>query len=467
MNKLLGSIEEAVRACGLRDGMTISFHHHLRGGDYVLNLVMEAIAAQGIHDLTINASAIQDGHGPLGAHIRNKVVTGIEANFIGPVIGRVISEGHLEHPVIFRTHGGRASDIDDGTSHIDVAFIAAPSADERGNCNGILGPSACGSLGYAMPDARHADKVVVITDNLMPYPLSPISISEADVDYVVRVDKIGDPAGIATGSTKLTRDPVALRIASQASRVIEASGLLRDGFSFQTGAGGASLAVAGMLTETMVAGKIHGSYALGGTTGYLVDMLEAGCFEKLLDVQCFDLKAIASLRENPRHVEISASQYAGPKSKSCAADGLDVVLLGATQIDTDFNVNVHTDSNGRIIGGSGGHSDVAACAKLTIIVAPLSRARLPIVVDHVLTTSTPGDTVDVLVTQAGVAVNPKRGDLIERLRAAKLPLVSIESLRELAERQCGVPRPAALSDRVVGRVLYRDGKVIDTIYGVQ
>ena len=31
--KLLASIEDAVRACGLKDGMTVSFHHGFQGGD--------------------------------------------------------------------------------------------------------------------------------------------------------------------------------------------------------------------------------------------------------------------------------------------------------------------------------------------------------------------------------------------------------------------------------------------------
>lgn len=108
--------------------------------------------------------------------------------------------------------------------------------------------------------------------------------------------------------------------------------------------------------------------------------------------------------------------------RSSAVDSLDVVILGATQIDTDFNVNVHTDSNGYIMGGSGGHSDTAAGAKMAMIIAPLTRARLSIVVDRVLTVSTPGSTIDVLVTQRGIAVNPRQQELKERLRRPVCPL---------------------------------------------
>lgn len=99
-------------------------------------------------------------------------------------------------------------------------------------------------------------------------------------------------------------------------------------------------------------------------------------------------------------------------------DSLDVAVLGATEIDTDFNVNVHTDSSGRIMGGSGGHSDAAAGSKLSIITAPLFRGRLPIVRDRVTCISTPGKDIDVLVTQAGIAVNPRREELRERLTQA-------------------------------------------------
>ena len=283
----------------------------------------------------------------------------------------------------------------------------------------------------------------------------------------MKVDATGDPAGIVSGTTRMPKDPVALKIADYAARAIDASGLLRDGFSFQTGAGGASLAVADYLKRIMLEKQVHGSYALGGITGYMVDMLEAGCFAAIQDVQCFDLRAVQSIRENPRHREITASQYASPTAKSTAAGSLDVVVLGATQIDTDFNVNVHTDSNGYIIGGSGGHTDVAECAKMTIIVAPLSRARMPIVVDRVLTVSTPGSSVDLLVTQHGIAVNPARPELRQALAAARLPLCDIHRLRQLAVEQNGEATPfQPPRERVVAKVLGRDGLEADDIYAV-
>ena len=464
--KLVNDIKEAIKLSGLQDGMTISFHHHLRNGDMVAVMVLDAISELGIKDLNVNISSIFDTHSPFIDYIRDGVVTGIETDYMGGIVGRAVSQGILKKPVTFRTHGGRPADIISGRSPIDVAFIAAPTSDPMGNCSGKYGKSACGSLGYAFADAMYAKKSVVITDNLVDYPLTDFSIAEDYIDYVVNVDKIGEPSGIVSGTTRITKDPVGLVIADYAARAIEASGLLKDGFSFQTGAGGASLAAAKYLQDIMLRKGIKGSYGLGGITSYMVDMMNSGCFKALLDVQCFDLGAVESIRTNPNHREVTASHYASPAAASSAVDSLDVVILGATEIDTEFNVNVHTDSNGYIMGGSGGHSDTAAGAKMSMIVAPLSRARLPIVVDKVLCKSTPGSTVDVLVTQRGIAVNPCRQDLAERFRASGLPVVDIMELRDAAEKLNGKARKPVLGDQVVANVLYRDGTLLDQIYNV-
>ena len=463
MSKIIAGIEQAIRSSGLKSGMTVSFHHHLRNGDYVLNLVLAEAARQGIRDLTVQATSLFDCHLPLIDHIRSGVVTGLETNYMSGGIGKAISEGVLSKPVLFRSHGGRPEAIETGRVRIDVAFIAAPAADCMGNANGIAGTAACGSLGYAMSDARFAGKVVLVTDHIEDYPLIPASIGEEDVDMVAQVDCIGDPRGIVSGTTRITRDPVGLAIARYAAQVIEASGLCRDGFSFQTGAGGASLAVTQYLKPIMKRLGVTGSFGLGGITGYMVDMLEEGYFKALMDVQCFDLRAVESIRNNPRHYEVSATRYAGPHARSAAVDSLDAVVLGATEIDTGFNVNVHTDSNGYIIGGSGGHSDTAAGAKLAMIAAPLYRARLPIVVDKVLCTTTPGNTVDVLVTQRGIAVNPLRKDLEDKLRAFGLPVYDIHELKDMAERVTGKPQTRVPGGRAAAEVEYRDGRIIDRI----
>ncbi len=462
-SKLLPGLEAAFDAAGVRDGMTLSFHHHLRNGDAVLNGVLATAALLGIRDLKVAASSIFPVHAPLVDHVRTGTVTSLDTNYVAGPMANAVSAGLLATPVVLRTHGGRVRAIETGALRIDVAFIAAPAADDYGNLTGIEGPTACGPLGYAFADAEYADVVVAITDCLRPYPLAPASIPQTRVDHVVVVDSIGDAQGIASGTTAMSRKPVDHEIAHTTARVIEASGLLRDGFSFQTGAGGASLASAHYVRRRMREQRIIGGFALGGITSYMVEMLEEGLFRRLLDVQSFDLEAVRSLGRNRNHVEIGCSQYANPFSCGCAVDRLDVAVLGATEIDVDFNVNVVTGSTGLIMGGSGGHSDAAAGAALTIIVAKLARRHLPIIVDRVLTATTPGETVDCLVTEHGVAVNPRRPDLMRRLCAAGLAVKSIDQLRAEALALTGIPDPVALDDRIVALVEYRDGTVIDVV----
>ncbi|MCI7138475.1 MAG: citrate lyase subunit alpha [Oscillospiraceae bacterium] len=463
MSKVVGSLREAISATGLRDGMTVSFHHHLRSGDYVINMVMNEIATMGIKNLTVNASSLFDVHAPLAEHIKSGVITKIITDYMSAGLGKYISAGIMEQPVEFMTHGGRPTAIMQGKTPIDVAFVAAPAADGDGNCTGKIGRSACGSLGYAFADAEYAKKTIIITDGLCEKLEEP-SIDGKFVDFVVCADEIGDPRGIVSGTTTITRDPVGLIMARDAADVIKYSGLLKEGFSFQTGAGGASLAAAKFLMDIMLEEKIRGSFGLGGITGYMVDMLRAGCFEELRDVQCFDLKAVESIRTDPRHHEISAFEYASPANDRAWVNFLDAVILGATEIDTDFNVNVHTDSAGIIMGGSGGHSDTAAGAKLAMVIAPLFRARQPIITDRVNCVSTPGKDIDVLVTQYGIAVNPKSEELRDRLIRAHMPVVSIEELKAKAESLCGVPKALEHGERVVAKVIGRSGEVQDLIY---
>lgn len=461
--KLLKTIEEAIEKVELKSGMTISFHHHLRNGDGVLNLVLDKISKLGIKDITVAASSIFPVHQPLIDHINNGVVTGIYTSYMSGPVAEEISKGILKRPVIMHTHGGRARAIESGDLHIDVAFIAAPSSDPYGNINGVYGKSACGSLGYAVADAMYADKSVVITDNLMDYPLCPIEIDQTYIDYVVKVNSIGDPKGIVSGTTKITKDPVGLKIAKTAAKVIKASGLLKDEMSFQTGAGGASLAVASELKDMMKKEGIKGSFAAGGITEIIVDMFNEGLFRTLFDVQCFDLKAVKSYRESKAHQGMSASMYGNPDNKGAVVNNLDIMILGATEIDTDFNVNVTTSSSGRIMGGSGGHSDTAYGSKLSIVVTNLIKGRLPIIKDRVTTVTTPGETIDVLVTERGVAVNENRKDLIEKLEKAKIKTVKIEELKEIAESITGKPKDIEWEDKIVAVVEYRDGTVIDVV----
>lgn len=462
-DKIVSSLKEAIEKCEIKDGMTISFHHHFRAGDKLLMMVVDTLAEMGIKNLRIAASSLTSAHNGLVAHIENGVVNRIETSGLRGKLATAVSEGILEYPAVIRSHGGRARAISSGDVKIDVAFIAASSADCMGNANGVVGKSICGSLGYAKVDAQYANKVVVVTDTLVSYPNFPQSIPQTQVDYVVIVDEVGDSNGIMSGATRFTNNPKELLMAKRVLNVMKASGLFVDGFSMQTGTGGASLAVTRFVKEEIKKRDIKLSYALGGITGPMVELLEEGYVSTLFDTQSFDLTAAQSVGKNERHVEVSADFYASIGNKSAAVNKLDFVILSALEIDTDFNVNVISGSDGVIRAASGGHSDTAAMAKISILTAPLTRGRLSTIIDKVTTVVTPGSTVDVVVTDYGVTVNPNRQDLIEKFKAANLPLITMEELRAMAIRLVGQPKEIEFSDEVVAVVEYRDGSVIDTI----
>jgi citrate lyase subunit alpha/citrate CoA-transferase len=465
--KLINSIEEAIVKCGLKDGMTISFHHHFREGDYILNMVVDTIARLGIKNLTLASSSLSSVHKPLIKHIKDGVISRICTSGLRGTLAEEISNGLMDEPVIIRSHGGRARAIEAGDIKIDVAFLGAASSDEYGNASGSRGVTNCGSLGYGKIDALYADKVVIITDCLVTFPNVPASILQMNVDYVVKVDKIGDPTGIASGATRYTKNPKELLMAEYASKVIVESGYFKDGFSFQTGTGGATLAASRFLRNEMINAGIKANFALGGITKQIVEMHEEGLVKHIFDVQGFDLVAVESIDKNPMHHEIDSSFYANPHNRGCIANKLDVVVLSALEIDTNFNVNVMTGSDGVLRGASGGHCDTAACAKLTIIISPLIRGRIPCIVDSVNTVITPGDSVDVLVTEIGIAINPKRTDLIERFKNINIPVFTIKQLKDNVDNVVGIPDKIEYDEKVVAIVEYRDGSIIDVVRKVR
>ncbi|MDF7662281.1 citrate lyase subunit alpha [Erwiniaceae bacterium L1_54_6] len=465
--KLCASLDDAIARSGLQDGMTISFHHAFREGDQVINNVVAALARLGFKNLTLASSSLMTCNDALIEHIQSGVITRIFTSGMRGKLAEAISHGLMTEPVQIHSHGGRVKLLQDGELSIDVAFLGVPCSDEFGNANGTEGRSACGSLGYAMVDARFAKKVVLLTEELVPFPNMPASLGQEQVDLIVQVASVGDPAKISVGAARVTSNPRELMIARYAADVIEHSGYFRDGFSMQTGSGAAATAATRFMEEKMARHGVKARFALGGITGSLVDLHEKGLIEKLLDTQCFDSEAAASLRRNPNHVEISTDVYANPGGKAASCDQLDVVILSALEIDVDFNVNVITGSDGVMRGASGGHCDVAAAANLTIVVAPLLRSRIPTVVKRVTTRLTPGESIDVLVTDHGIAVNPARPEIRERLLAAGMKLVDIAALYQRAVALTGEPKPIAFTDRIVGVIRYRDGSVIDVVRQVK
>ncbi|MDR2557201.1 MAG: citrate lyase subunit alpha [Bacteroidales bacterium] len=467
----LASLEEAIRKCGLKDGMTVSFHHHFRSGDKVVNMVMDKLAEMGFKNLHLAASSLIDVHEPLIAHIRSGVISRISTSGLRGALGAAISHGLMDEPVIFRSHGGRAAAVANGDLHIDIAFLGAPSCDPLGNACGYSQgenvKSICGSLGYAMVDAQYADKVVIITDSIVPYPNTPNSISERNVDFVVEVDSIGDSNKISSGAIRDSKNPRDLLIAQNAAKVVINGGYFKNGFSIQAGTGGASLAAVKFIREKMIEKNIKASFALGGITAHMVQMHEEGLIERLIDVQSFDRGAAESLIKNRMHKEISANEYASALETGSAVHWLDMVILSALEVDVNFNANVLVGSDGVIRGAIGGHPDTAADSALSIIVCPLLRGRIPCVVDEVTTLITPGTSVDVIVTDYGVAVNPNRPEIAERLKAAHINVVQIHDLKEKAKKIIGNADPLPFGEKVVGIVMNRDGSVMDVIRNVE
>ncbi|WP_394145126.1 citrate lyase subunit alpha [Vibrio atypicus] len=465
--KLFRTLESAIENSGLKDGMTVSFHHSFRGGDKTINMVMDVLAEMGFKQLTLASSSLSDVHSPLVGHIKNGVVKKIYTSGLRGELAEEISRGLMEEPIHIHSHGGRVHLVESGELNIDVAFLAVSTSDEFGNANAVSGRARCGSLGYAKIDAQYAKHTILLTEQIVEFPNQPASIAQDDVDGIVEVASVGDASKIGGGATRMTNNPRELLIARRAADVIEQSGYFYDGFSMQTGSGGASLAVTRFLEEKMQRNGIKASFALGGITSTMVDLHEKGFIQSLLDVQSFDAVAAESMARNPGHIEISANQYANPASKGAAVEKLDVVILSALEIDTDFNVNVITGSDGVIRGASGGHSDTAASANLTIIVAPLVRGRIPTVVNSVLNIVTVGSQIDVLVTDHGIAVNPNRPEIAERLSKSALPIMTIEELQQRAEMLTGELQPIRYQENVVGIIRYRDGSVIDVIKQVK
>lgn len=465
-DKRAASLRAAIEKSGLTDGMTISFHHHLRNGDAVIPMVLAELEAMGFKNLTFAPSSIPDSHDCVADYIKSGLIGRLYTSGVRGKLGKLLSSGEVDIPVIIRSHGGRARAVEEGSIKIDVAFLAAPACDCLGNINGTEGPSACGSLGYAITDAKNAAHVIAVTDNLVQYPLSPrISIPQYLVDQVVVVGSIGDPAKIATGAARITRSPVDLRIAQDSFRLMKAAGIVEPGFSFQMGVGGASLAAAVYLEEYMADKQITGSFGLGGVGGYMASMHDKGMFRTVFDVQSFDAAVTKSMISNPSHIEIDASWYANPFNAGALVNNLDCVILAALEVDTDFNVNVLTGNDGVLRGASGGHQDTAAGAKLSIIVCPSFRGGVPSVKDRVTTITTPGETVDAIVTERGICVNPRRAELLEAALKAKLPVTEITELKKEVEKLTGVPEPIEFDyDKLLAAVEYRDGTLIDGVY---
>jgi len=464
-DKRVSDLETALRNCGLRDGMVISNHHHLRDGDQVALMALEAAARIGVKDLVWFPSASFPSQQSAIALMEKGVIHHIEGSMNGP-LGDYCTQGKMRGMGVLRSHGGRWQAIQDGEVHIDIAVIAAPAADFFGNADGSHGRSACGSLGFALADSTYADQVIVVTDNLVPFPCVPWQIQGNQVDCVVEVESIGDPAKIVSGTTQITRSPDRLRIAELVAKFLREAGIMKNGFSFQAGAGGIALAFVEYLKQMMKADGVKARFVRGGSTKYLVELLQEGLTDYILDGQTFDLDGVRSIANDARHVATSPFTSYNYHGKGNFASLVDAVVLGATEVDVNFNANVVTHSDGRLLHGIGGWQN-CLFAGCSILAVPSFRDRIPVIVDEVTTLTGPGEMIDVVVTERGIAINPRRQDLLDAVKDSKLPVRPIQDVKAEVEKICGgKPARPKLGDRPCAVVKWVDGTVLDTVWQV-
>jgi len=458
------NLSDALKKCDIKDGDTLSFHHQLRNGDYVINMALEAVRDLGVKNIRMAQTAIFNVHEPVIDFIKDGVVNRIEGSING-VVGDYVSKNPLDFPVVLRSHGGRWAAVKTGELHPNIAIIAASAADERGNCTGILGENAFGPISYSQVDAMHAEHVIVVTDNVVDYPCRQQEIQERHVDCVAEIDRIGDPKNIMSGTTKITEDPMKLQIAHDCVDLMDAAGIIKDGMIFQSGAGGISLAAMKYLGERLEEKDIVASTATGGLTKLICDIYKAGRVKNIYYSQVFDGYSVDFVKDT-LEMPADIGHYADPTSKGRTIDGLDTVVLGATEVDVDFNVNVNTHSDGRLFHGIGGHQDTAAGSSLCIISCPIFRKTNPVVREKVTTITTPGDVVDAFVTNEGIAINPKRKDLIDKVKG-QIDLVPIEELKDMAYDATGGPQELEFTDELVGMTKWFDGTLLDIIRKVK
>jgi len=206
----------------------------------------------------------------------------------------------------------------------------------------------------------------------------------------------------------------------------------------------------------------------GGSTKYLVETLEEGLTDYILDGQTFDLEGVRSMRENPNHVNTSPFTSYNFHGKGNFASMVDVAVLGATEVDINFNANVVSHSDGYLLHGIGGWQN-CLYSKCTILAIPSFRDRIPVIIDEVTTLCGPGELIDVIITERGIAINPKRKDLIQKVKKSNMPIKTIKELKVEVDKICGSSpeKPKVDKNKVVAIIKWVDGTVIDSVFKVR
>ncbi len=429
----------------IRDGDTISYPHYYRTGDKGLELVVAELRRSGRKDIKIYGNAFFDHVDPwLMEAVREGVISGVYGNAYRK-LGAEITAGHLlPWAGVGFSHGNRVRKMQTGEVEIRVAFGPVPIADRWGNANGLYGKPEhlCGPVGLFSADAEYAEYVCLLAGTVSETVVLPTPLSMEQVDFVVKVDDPGLNSGSGSGTLDVgtaRSNPFNAQVADNITRVIKAAGVVKDNFSFQVGSG-AGLLILENIRQMLKQEKIRADFSIGGVTSLHVDMLEEGTLSKLMHGQLFEPspRMFESMIKNPNHHEITTSYYASVANKESAVNLLDLAVLSTLEIDLEFNLNT-VCAGGRIIGGIGGGQDVAAGADLTIIFMPLATGKngkgFPKVVDRVYTRTTPGEVIDVVVTEEYAAVNPQsksryKEAVLERGKEFGIQLVTIDELRQ-------------------------------------
>jgi len=478
-NKVV-SLDEVMEV--IRDGDTISYPHYYRTGDKGLELIVKMLREKGKKDIKIYGNAFFDNVDPwLIEAIHDGTIGGLYGNPYRKLGQKIVSGDLLPWVSVGFSHGNRVRKLQSGEVEIRVAFGPVPMADIYGNANGIMGSEdqLCGPVSLFMADAEYAEHVCLLAGTISETLIMPTSISMGLVDFVVHVDPPGLNAGIGSGTLDMEKarsHPFNAQVADNITRVIKAADVVKENFSFQVGSG-AGLLILENIRQMLKEEKIRANFSIGGVTSLHVEMLEEGTLRQLMHGQLFEpsAKMFDSFRNNPDHHEITVAYYASVANKECAVNMLDLAVLSTLEIDREFNLNT-VCAGGRIIGGIGGGQDVAAGADLTIIFMPLATGKngkgFPKVVDRVYTRTTPGEVIDVVVTEEYAAVNPKsksshKDAILERAKDFGVQLLSMEELHqksiEKAQGYGEIPVPMETTDEVVHVIEWRNGTLLDTI----
>jgi citrate lyase subunit alpha/citrate CoA-transferase len=467
----------------LEEGDTISYPHYYRQGDRCLEIIVGKLRELGKRNIRILGNAFFDNCIPwLPEAMRDGTIGEITGNCYRGM-GTHLTGGEFLPSIATGTgHGNRVRKLHTGEERVRIAFGPVPAADRWGNANGVAGPPEhwVGPLGLFLADSKWAEYTCLLAGEIHDRYLFPRSISMTDVDFVVPVDNPGESSGIGSGTLdieKIRSNPYNEKIADQVIAVMEAAGVIADGFNFQVGSG-AGLIVLDELKRILTGRNISAGFAIGGCTSLHVDMLHEGLIGDLLHGQCFEPseKVIRSLTYDHNHHEISAGEYDDISNKENAVNLLDVSVLSTLEMDLGFNVN-SVCANGRIIGGIGGAQGVAAGSKLTIMFLPLASGKegkaFPRIVDEVFTVTIPGEVIDVAVTEEFVALNPgSRSPYMDALRdnakVKGLDIVDIEQLHTISlarANEMGKVSPRSpVTDIPVEVIEWRDGTILDTIW---